>query len=121
MVLLLDDTNAPDSILDLASGIQGAGLATPLPILGLSQTRSRELFEAAGLDLPALRESPPADAVTLAGITMTLAAPYQVSEHSPPNVVAMLPGSDPVLRDEYIVYSAHFDHVGVGLPDETGD
>ena len=34
----------------------------------------------------------------------------------PANVVAMLPGSDPVLRDEYVVLSAHYDHVGVGTP-----
>ena len=33
-----------------------------------------------------------------------------------PNVLAMLPGSDPELRNEYIVLSAHFDHVGVGNP-----
>ncbi|MHB1168809.1 MAG: M28 family metallopeptidase [Longimicrobiales bacterium] len=38
-----------------------------------------------------------------------------------PNVVAILPGSDPVLRDTYIVLSAHFDHVGVGTPDASGD
>ncbi len=121
LVLLLDDTNAPDSILDLASGIQGAGLATPLPIVGLSADRSRELFAAAGLDLPALREFPPPSAITLDGITMTVAAPFEVSEHTPPNVVAMFRGSDPVLQGEYIVYSAHFDHVGVGMPNEAGD
>ncbi len=121
LILLLDDTNAPDSILDLASGIQGAGLATPLPILGLSPERSRELLAAAGLDLPSLRESPPASAITLEGVTMTVAAPFEVSEHTPPNVVAMLPGNDPDLRNEYIVYSAHFDHVGIGMPDEAGD
>ena len=121
LVLLLDDTNAPDSILDLASGIQGAGLATPLPILGLSADRSRALFAAAGLDLPSLRESPPESAITLDGITMTLAAPFEISEHTPPNIVAMIRGTDPVLRDEYIVYSAHFDHVGVGMPNEAGD
>lgn len=34
----------------------------------------------------------------------------------PANVVAMIPGSDPVLRDEYVVLSAHYDHVGVGRP-----
>lgn len=28
------------------------------------------------------------------------------------NVVALLPGSDPALRDEYVIYSAHWDHVG---------
>jgi hypothetical protein len=33
-----------------------------------------------------------------------------------PNVIAIFPGSDPVLRDEYVVLSAHMDHVGVGRP-----
>ena len=32
---------------------------------------------------------------------------------SAPNSVGILPGSDPALRDEYIVISAHMDHVGV--------
>jgi hypothetical protein len=40
---------------------------------------------------------------------------------SAPNVVALLRGSDPVLREEYIVFSAHIDHVGVGPPDASGD
>lgn len=121
MVLLLDDSNVADSILELASGIQGAGLATPLPVLGLSSARAAELFAAAGLDLAALRESPPAQPLTLDGIAMTVAAPFEVSQHTPPNVVGIVRGSDPVLRDQYIVYSAHFDHVGIGLPDESGD
>jgi Zn-dependent M28 family amino/carboxypeptidase len=30
------------------------------------------------------------------------------------NVIAMLPGSDPQLKNEYVVLSAHVDHVGVG-------
>ncbi|KKC24431.1 M28 family metallopeptidase [Sphingomonas sp. SRS2] len=30
-----------------------------------------------------------------------------------PNVVAILPGSDPKLRDEYVVLSAHLDHIGL--------
>ncbi|QIP12856.1 M28 family peptidase [Spirosoma aureum] len=32
------------------------------------------------------------------------------------NVVAVLPGSDPVLKNEYIVYVAHLDHLGIGRP-----
>jgi len=32
------------------------------------------------------------------------------------NVVALLPGSDPVLKNEYVVFSAHLDHLGVGKP-----
>jgi aminopeptidase YwaD len=40
------------------------------------------------------------------------------------NVVAVLPGADPVLRDEYVVVGAHFDHLGFGgqgsfAPDAT--
>ncbi|HEU0300096.1 MAG TPA: M20/M25/M40 family metallo-hydrolase [Longimicrobium sp.] len=33
-----------------------------------------------------------------------------------PNVVAVFPGADPALRGEYVVLSAHMDHVGVGRP-----
>ena len=37
------------------------------------------------------------------------------------NVIGILRGSDPALRDSYIVYSAHMDHVGVGRPNAQGD
>lgn len=42
-----------------------------------------------------------------------------VGEHSTvesPNIVAKLEGSDPKLKNEYIVVSAHLDHLGVGAP-----
>jgi hypothetical protein len=32
------------------------------------------------------------------------------------NVIARLPGSDPVMRNEYVVIGAHFDHVGIRTP-----
>jgi hypothetical protein len=31
------------------------------------------------------------------------------------NVIALLPGSDPKLRDEYVLVTAHLDHLGVGV------
>ena len=37
------------------------------------------------------------------------------------NVVGLIPGTDPKLKDEYIVYSAHYDHIGIGRPDALGD
>jgi len=37
------------------------------------------------------------------------------------NVVGMIPGTDPTLKGEYMVYSAHYDHVGVGKADADGD
>jgi Zn-dependent M28 family amino/carboxypeptidase len=32
------------------------------------------------------------------------------------NVVALLPGTDPQLEGEYVVFSAHLDHLGIGKP-----
>ena len=44
---------------------------------------------------------------------------HLVSNHSEiesPNVAAILPGSDPKLKEEYVVFSAHLDHLGIGAP-----
>ncbi|GJL95889.1 MAG: aminopeptidase [Hyphococcus sp.] len=40
---------------------------------------------------------------------------------SSPNVVGVMRGSDPKLRDEYIVLTGHLDHVGIQKTDEEGD
>jgi len=37
------------------------------------------------------------------------------------NVIGIVEGTDPVLKNEYIIYSAHYDHVGIGQADKTGD
>ena len=37
------------------------------------------------------------------------------------NVVGIVEGTDPKLKEEYIMYSAHYDHVGIGTPDAAGD
>jgi hypothetical protein len=58
----------------------------------------------------------------LPGITLRLDAPYHLLDSADaPNVVGLLTGSDPVLRDTYVILTAHMDHVGIGRPDATGD
>ncbi|ULQ56709.1 M28 family peptidase [Flavihumibacter rivuli] len=37
------------------------------------------------------------------------------------NVIGMVEGTDPVLKNEFVIYSAHYDHVGVGKPNADGD
>jgi len=32
------------------------------------------------------------------------------------NLIGIIPGSDPALKDEYVVYVAHLDHLGIGAP-----
>ena len=49
-------------------------------------------------------------------VTAKIRDVQKLSDVSSPNVVAKLEGSDPSLKNEYIVYSAHLDHLGVGEP-----
>lgn len=37
------------------------------------------------------------------------------------NIVGYVEGSDKKLKDEFVVYSAHYDHVGIGQADANGD
>ena len=53
----------------------------------------------------------------------TLSHDVSISENTvvASNIAAFLEGSDPLLKDEVVVLSAHHDHVGIGRPDSTGD
>jgi len=46
--------------------------------------------------------------------TIRAKATIEHGELNAPNVVGMLPGSDPKLKNEYVVMSAHLDHLGIG-------
>lgn len=76
--------------------------------------RAKELFGAAGLDFDSLktlartRDFRP---VSL-GVTASFRVTNTVREIESRNVVARLEGSDPALRDEYVIYTAHWDHLG---------
>ena len=48
------------------------------------------------------------------GVTATMTIRNALRTIDSRNVVAKLEGSDPALRDEYVVYSAHWDHFGIG-------
>lgn len=55
------------------------------------------------------------------GVTATGTANTAVRTLTANNVVGMLEGSDPALKGEYVVLSAHLDHVGTGKADARGD
>jgi hypothetical protein len=101
------------------------GAEVGYPSFLISNAAAQKLLGAAKLSLDALARTPAAAAkqpVPLAGLSAALAAPVEsLDEAKAPNVVAILRGSDPALRDEYVVISAHMDHVGVGRADEKGD
>ncbi|HLX06316.1 MAG TPA: M28 family peptidase [Thermoanaerobaculia bacterium] len=83
----------------------------------------RKLFAAAGHDLDKLvaqARSRDFHPVPL-GITTSITLENQVTRSQTANVAGLLRGSDPQLRDEVVIYSAHHDHFGIGTPDKTGD
>ncbi|NOX70538.1 MAG: M28 family peptidase [Gammaproteobacteria bacterium] len=89
----------------------------------VTEDSARELVAMAGYDLDALRES--ADnrdfqPVHL-GITTSMGMDVTLKRVSTANVLGLLPGSDPELSDEVVIYTAHHDHLGIGTPNEDGD
>ncbi|MBV9507547.1 MAG: M28 family peptidase, partial [Acidobacteriia bacterium] len=50
------------------------------------------------------------------GIRIHCTMPSKVRPLETRNVAALVPGSDPKLKDEVVIYSAHWDHLGVGEP-----
>ena len=83
---------------------------------------AKELMRAAGQDFDtlkaqaAMRDFKP---VPL-GLTASMTIHNKLRTIDSQNVVAKVEGSDPALKDEYVVYTAHWDHLGVG-PEVNGD
>lgn len=81
----------------------------------LSQRAAQHLFKDAQASLDMIYEQLERDE-SPAGFdlpySMAMSASAEFKEVTSPNVVAVLPGSDPILKDQYVVYSAHSDHIG---------
>ncbi|WP_404335212.1 M28 family metallopeptidase [Sphingomonas sp. MMS12-HWE2-04] len=96
-----------------------------VPSLGyLSIAGAEKLFAGAKLKwadvLAADKAGKPLPTGALA-VTADAVAHTEIKTLSANNVIGLLEGSDPALRGEYVVLSAHLDHVGVGKPDAKGD
>ncbi|MBX5460346.1 MAG: M20/M25/M40 family metallo-hydrolase [Steroidobacteraceae bacterium] len=55
------------------------------------------------------------------GVRTSIELRNKISRVKTANVAGLLPGSDPKLKDQVVLYSAHHDHLGIGEPDERGD
>lgn len=55
------------------------------------------------------------------GITTSIEVQAKLSRTRTANVLGVLQGRDPVLKDQVVVYTAHHDHLGVGEPNKDGD
>ncbi|MDX1585741.1 MAG: M28 family peptidase, partial [Balneolaceae bacterium] len=85
----------------------------------LTKEASTELFNSAGLDLEEqleAAESRDFEPVEMNGLrlNLTLEASYRNKEAK--NVLATIEGSDSELKDQYMVFTAHHDHLGITQP-----
>jgi Zn-dependent M28 family amino/carboxypeptidase len=84
--------------------------------------QAKALMQMAGQDFDALKKQAATrdfKPVPL-GVTASMTIMNTLRTIDSQNVVAKLEGSDPALKDEYVIYTAHWDHLGVG-PEINGD
>jgi Zn-dependent M28 family amino/carboxypeptidase len=80
----------------------------------LNNDKATALFTASGLDLAALRSSALSREFKPVPVKASIAVKVKngIREIDSNNVVAKINGSDPTLRNEYVIYSGHWDHMG---------
>ncbi|MBO0798496.1 MAG: M28 family peptidase, partial [Blastocatellia bacterium] len=88
----------------------------------VTEAAARKIAQLCGQNLDQLRQAALSrdfhPVVLNAKVSTTLK--FQSQRLVSPNVVGIFPGRDPALKNEYIVYSAHWDHLGMA-PELTGD
>jgi Zn-dependent M28 family amino/carboxypeptidase len=88
----------------------------------VTEESARKIAQLAGQDFDKLREA--ARSRDFNPLALNVKAETTLKTKSQrvtaPNVAALMRGEDASLKDEYIVYSAHWDHLGI-RPDQPGD
>ncbi|WP_338846386.1 M28 family peptidase [Massilia sp. W12] len=80
----------------------------------LSEAASAELLQAAGLDLKTLHSEAESGKLQARALALRLQGRLQVKARrlEQYNIAALIPGTDPQLKHEWVIYSAHWDHLG---------
>ena len=104
----------------------GSGKNDGIPILGtMSMAGAAKLFVGAKTSWEQVKAAADSDdakfiPVPLAG-NLAVALKTELRPMPSSNVIGVIPGADPRLKDEVVILSAHLDHIGVGRPDARGD
>jgi Zn-dependent M28 family amino/carboxypeptidase len=84
--------------------------------------QAKKLFALAGQDFDALKERAATRAFTPVpmGVTASMTLNSTIRMVDSRNVLGKIQGSDPALKDEYVIFTSHWDHYGIG-PEINGD
>jgi hypothetical protein len=106
--------SARNASLELVGGMPSARAQVPIPVFLVRDSSALGVLQAAGETFADLRAPNAAGVRVLQGFTGAASARRTVlDEATAPNVIGVLEGSDPVLRNEYVFFTGHMDHVGV--------
>jgi hypothetical protein len=104
----------------LGDGTPPADPAKPLVVLRMSAEAFRHVMEGLPQDAAAILKAggakQPLASFDLKGYSLRAHFEPDVKEIASPNVLAVLPGSDPSLASTYVVIAAHLDGYGFGTP-----
>jgi len=89
------------------------GPASGFPVVEVNDRAVEAILKTAGVDLVAIRSADQTVARVVAGLTAGIDVQQRSEPVSAPNTIGILEGTDPTLKQEYLVYSAHMDHIGI--------
>lgn len=109
----LDDNNKPHGVREEIKAVAYLNLTAGEKLFANAPTDLQQIFELdnnnkaiSGFDL---------------NTRLELSASARHEEVSSPNILAVLPGSDPKLKEEFVVFTAHLDHIGLAKDVTTKD
>lgn len=95
---------------------------SPAGMFFITKYAADRLISTSGLTLRELQERIDAGGTPhsslIGGISVKVTVHSEFKEFSGFNVIGLIEGSDPQLKDECVIYTAHFDHVGVNKEGE---
>lgn len=91
-----------------------AEIVPAVPTIAISPELSAALIDGEGLDLPTATDPKATKGKLFAPSKVGLfTVTREISRQKSQNVVAVIEGTDPILKAEYVAIGAHYDHVGV--------
>ena len=97
-------------------GLPVSGRDRDIPEVEVRESALTQALSAAGVNVAELRSGNTATVKPLDGLRMMVDVKFSTDTAWAPNTIGILEGSDPTLKGEYIVFTAHMDHDGIKAP-----
>jgi aminopeptidase YwaD len=116
IMLIGPATDPEDELMKLAFD-QSPG-NSGIPIVSMKRAALQPVFAGLGKDLRAIQDSIKAKKTPIVfemeGATATMSTDVQTLKATTANIIGVLEGTDPALKNEYLILGAHMDHLGYG-------